>query len=342
MNFKENILFALAGIKANKMRAFLTMLGIIIGISSVIMITTMGSIVEKGFTGVVSDLGVSNLMQIYLTYKPDGSDRRVTEEDYITEEMIQQVKERFGDKIKYSVYEKTVGTGTLNIKREDAEFTLIGTTEDGAASMNTDIIRGRFFTEEDVKGSKYVCVIPSSLANRMYGSDKKAVGQVLNLTVGEWSNDFVIIGVYKYKESAFGGMYSENYSIQTPISTALRITGGSSTYSYVNFTGADDVEVIEFSQEIRDYLNERYYKNNDAFELGCDLLVLLVADHLRLDHVFNRGDVEVAFLVDAAESHHEEMIVVSTLIEWRHLACLGVEDPLHGLACAAYASHVVL
>lgn len=270
MNFKENILLALAGIKANKMRAFLTMLGIIIGISSVIMITTMGSIVEKGFTGVVSDLGVSNLMQVYLTYKEDSSsNRRVTEEDYISEEMIQQVKERFGDKIKYAVYEKNVGTGTINIKREGAEFTLTGTTEDGAASMNTDIIRGRFFTPEDIKGSKYVCVIPSSLAARMYGSEKKAVGQVLNLTVGEWSNDFTIIGVYKYKQSAFGGMFTENYSIQIPISTAIRITGEKSVYSYVNFTGSDDVDVIEFSQEVRDYLNERYYKNNDAFELNC-------------------------------------------------------------------------
>lgn len=270
MNFKENILLALAGIKANKMRAFLTMLGIIIGISSVIMITTMGSIVEKGFTGVVSDLGVSNLMQIYLTYKEDSSsNRRVTEDDYISEEMIQQVKERFGDKIKYVVYDKTVGSGTITIKREEAEFTLRGCTEDDAASMNTDIIKGRYLTAEDIKGSKYVCVIPSSLATRMFGSDKKAVGKVLNLTVGEWSNDFTIIGVYKFKQSAFGGMFTENYDIQIPVSTALRITGGSSVYSYVNFTGADDVEVIEFSQEIRDYLNERYYKNNDAFELGC-------------------------------------------------------------------------
>ena len=118
MNFKENVLLALAGLKANKMRAFLTMLGIIIGISSVIMITTMGSIVEKGLTGVISDLGVSNLVELYLTYKDDGAERGITESDFISKDMVENIQQHFGDKIKYTVLTQNCGSGTITFNRE--------------------------------------------------------------------------------------------------------------------------------------------------------------------------------------------------------------------------------
>ena len=57
----ENILLALSGLKANKMRAFLTMLGIIIGIGSVITIMTLGESVTDSFTSSMQSLGANNV-----------------------------------------------------------------------------------------------------------------------------------------------------------------------------------------------------------------------------------------------------------------------------------------
>lgn len=267
MNFKENVLLALAGLKANKMRAFLTMLGIIIGISSVIMITTMGSIVEKGLTGVISDLGVSNLVELYLTYKEDGAERGITESDFISKDMVENIQQHFGDKIKYTVLTQNCGSGTITFNREKLSFSLVGYTKDFAASMNTEIVKGRYITQKDIDGEKNICVIPSDMAEKIYGSAKKAVGQVTSLTIGQTTTDFTVVGVYKYKQTAFGGVYSSNYQIHIPISVALRISGEDELYSVVDFTSSDDVNVIDFSAELTDYINEKYYKNNDTFEV---------------------------------------------------------------------------
>lgn len=267
MNFKENVLLALAGIKANKMRAFLTMLGIIIGISSVIMITTLGAIVQNGMLGVFSDLGVSNLVEIYLSYRDDAARSGSSDSDYISVDMINQIKERFGDRLKYTVYTERCGGGKISFNREELDFSLNGFTEDYAASMNTEILRGRYLTEKDIAREKYVCVIPHDMAEKIYGSPKNAVGQTVSLTLGANANDFVIVGVYKYKQSTFGGVFSSNYEIHIPVTTAERINGGGGYYSYVDFTAADNEDAVKFAEELGKYVNERFYKNNDSFEI---------------------------------------------------------------------------
>ena len=61
MLLKEKILLALAGLKANKMRSFLTMLGIIIGIASVIAIMTVGDAVNNSVTSSMGDIGANNI-----------------------------------------------------------------------------------------------------------------------------------------------------------------------------------------------------------------------------------------------------------------------------------------
>ena len=71
MGFFENISVALAGLKSNKMRAFLTMLGIIIGISSVIAISTLGSILNASVMDIFNSQGGSNLVGFQIRMKQD-------------------------------------------------------------------------------------------------------------------------------------------------------------------------------------------------------------------------------------------------------------------------------
>lgn len=89
MNLFENISLAVAGLISNKMRALLTMLGIIIGIGSVIAITSVGD----AMTGVVSSsmesMGVNNVA-IQVTPRDYTSSYTYTEDDLITDEMIEQ------------------------------------------------------------------------------------------------------------------------------------------------------------------------------------------------------------------------------------------------------------
>ena len=73
MDLMESITLALSGLKANKMRALLTMLGIIIGISSVIAIVTVGDSMRSSITSSMSDLGAKNIM-VGLSYRYDERD----------------------------------------------------------------------------------------------------------------------------------------------------------------------------------------------------------------------------------------------------------------------------
>ena len=100
MNIMENIRLAWEGLRANKMRALLTMLGIIIGIASVIGILTVGNGLSDTVTDTMGSLGASNIMvslqereDEYLVNTMMGGE--IEEENLITEEMIEALEERF-------------------------------------------------------------------------------------------------------------------------------------------------------------------------------------------------------------------------------------------------------
>ena len=104
MNLWENIRMALGGLRANKMRAILTMLGIIIGIASVIAIVTVGNALTASVSGLLADLG-ANSIQISLADRPDENGntnwaRSWESTDMISDEMIEMYQEAFSDKIK--------------------------------------------------------------------------------------------------------------------------------------------------------------------------------------------------------------------------------------------------
>lgn len=103
MLLKENILLALAGLKANKMRSFLTMLGIIIGIASVIAIMTVGDAVNNSVTSSMGDIGANNI-ELYLGYRDDldfSQDLPAMEgKDCISTDMIEEMLKKYSDESK--------------------------------------------------------------------------------------------------------------------------------------------------------------------------------------------------------------------------------------------------
>ncbi|MDE6747307.1 MAG: ABC transporter permease, partial [Oscillospiraceae bacterium] len=124
MNLFENVKLALASLKSNKMRAVLTMLGIIIGISSIIMITTLGNIMQKSITDTINSQGGSNLVGFQLSMKRDYVRDYIMTEDFITEEMIKNVSERFADDIKAVSILSETNRGTTRFRREDLELVI--------------------------------------------------------------------------------------------------------------------------------------------------------------------------------------------------------------------------
>lgn len=92
----ENMKMAFTALRANKMRAFLTMLGIIIGIGSVIAIVSIGDTMRGLFSSIYQDIGIT---QAYLSIGYWVDD--VRQSDYFTMDDLSRIKEVFGDKISY-------------------------------------------------------------------------------------------------------------------------------------------------------------------------------------------------------------------------------------------------
>ncbi|MDR0943989.1 MAG: ABC transporter permease [Ruminococcus sp.] len=281
MNLIENIAVAFNGIKSNKMRSFLTMLGIIIGISAVILITTLGTMIQNTFTGTIDDLGVTNLVQVMLQSKPNSTREQMwmNQSDLISDTMIERMKERFGDEIESVWVTTSAGRGTINNdvnNDDDFAVSLTGQTTEGLEAGLTDLLEGRLISDEDNAKMRYVINIPSDLAETMFGSSRAALGQVVTVNINQgWQAstnimDFTVVGVYEYEAGMMSGLFSRTYECDIPIATARRLTGGDPNegyYQYFNLIGAQGVSVSELSADIVEFFNNGFYKNNDAYQV---------------------------------------------------------------------------
>ena len=135
MNLGENIRLALEGLKANKMRAFLTMLGIIIGIASVIAILTVGNSLSGAITNSMGSLGATNIY-VYLQSKEDTSANQFggmltqpampDDDSRLTDEMMENLLQRYPNEIAGVSTAESAGRGRAQDGRLYANVSLSG------------------------------------------------------------------------------------------------------------------------------------------------------------------------------------------------------------------------
>ncbi|MEG2642930.1 MAG: ABC transporter permease, partial [Eubacterium sp.] len=128
MNLRENIILAIEGLTHNKMRALLTMLGIIIGIASVIAIASMGDAMSRSFSESLNKVG-GKIIMAYVGQKDPEAMVSTTNSDLITDDMIANFKAHFPNDIKSVGVSVPVGSGTLNDLKH-TEVKLTGANED--------------------------------------------------------------------------------------------------------------------------------------------------------------------------------------------------------------------
>ena len=138
----ENIKMACSSLRSNKMRALLTMLGIIIGIGSVIAIVTVGNSLSSSISTSMQSMGVNNIT-VGLTQKTQtesGSDgmsfdmsrgrTTYSSGDYMTDDMLEDLKENFSDSITAISLEESVGSGSVSDSGNTASVSISGVNAD--------------------------------------------------------------------------------------------------------------------------------------------------------------------------------------------------------------------
>lgn len=269
MGFLESLRLALEGLRANKMRAALTMLGIIIGIAAVIGILTVGDGLSSTITGTMSTLGASS---ITVTLRQTNSDAPgITEDDRITEEMIEEMRERYPSDIEAVSLTESVGSGQARDGRLYANLSISGVNEEYFVVNEVTLLAGRLVKDRDMQGERMVCVVSEKLVNNLFDGDvQAALGQDITVEWGSEHQRFRIIGIYEYEASAFSFSMASEKDISTsmyiPLSTAKQLNGSADGFTNITVQAAAEADGVIVAREVQDFLN-RYYRRNENYSI---------------------------------------------------------------------------
>ncbi|WP_026886616.1 ABC transporter permease [Clostridium beijerinckii] len=274
MFIKENILLAIAGIKSSKMRSLLTMLGIIIGISSVIGIVSIGGAITSKVTSELDNMGANN-MEVVLTEKKDdgtsagfndGPSKHPEDSDLISSEQIDAFKEIFKDRISSVSIDETKGQGKVKDGYLYANVNAIGVNEGYKEVKNVKLTSGRFITDKDLKGAKKTAVVSDKLINNIFKGKTDPLGKEIKVYTKDEVETYAIVGVYEYENSSLfggGGMASEKdrvTDLYIPVTTE-KSSQKNKNYQYFTITPKQNVDAQKLVKDMKKY-GEKLYKSN--------------------------------------------------------------------------------
>ncbi len=288
----ENIRLALTSLIANKMRALLTMLGIIIGIASVIAIMTVGNSVTNNITDSMESMGVNNVMVSVQQREEEKESREdgvtfgsvpvsdtLEEKDLITTDMLYEFTERYKDEIKAISVNVSLGQGQALDGNLYANVTMTGVSLGYFAANDLDLATGRYFSPKEMEEGAMVALVSEKLVNNMFkGDTESAIGQSLQVSVDGRFYHPVIVGVYEYEESPYMISLSSDKDVRTDVYLPLRaVTEIRHITGFAGFTvvSATDADPNRLADETKQFFNV-YYRNNRNFEIAAFSLSSMV------------------------------------------------------------------
>lgn len=254
----ENWKFALKSILAHKMRSLLTMLGIIIGVSAVVVIVAMGTgmsqsiadslggdnrDVEVYFTALQSD-PVSDGMMSGMVYEEVSQE----EEPTLTESILEGLRDIDGLDNYYTT-NSTAGEISFGKKKAD-NVSIVGVSQTYFDVKQYDILAGRKFTLNDYTKFARIIMLDKNLAEKLFGD----INSALNQTVSVKDKSYLVVGVYEDPNAgtAFYGMQSGGNAVMTNTQVAAEegVKEHATVYVHVN----DVTRSSEVGQAAADYL----------------------------------------------------------------------------------------
>lgn len=268
MFIKENIKLAIAGLKSNKMRSLLTMLGIIIGIASVIAIVSIGDSMTSALNDTFSQFGANNI-DVSIRPKEDNWNVHVEDSDLLSDEKIDDMRSAFKNKIEGVSVSQQYMNGSVKNGYKYSNVSIDGVNDEYAKVNNVKIIKGRFISKEDVKGKKKTAVVSDKLVKKMFKTNENPLGKEIKVTLPESIESYYIVGVYKFETSALQNlMMSSEKDIRTEMYTTIssvQENSKSKNYSYFTVLPKSNVKSRELSKSLDDYFEKVYKQNKKVY-----------------------------------------------------------------------------
>jgi putative ABC transport system permease protein len=213
MDLRETVSVAIDALKANKLRAILTSLGVIIGSASIVLVVTVALTSKKFVLSQIEAVG-SNLVWVELVQRPDRPQPmsyEMTLGDMEAVRKLPNVIEVAGTR------ENPMSMIAGGMERP---VNLVGVTEGYQAIRRLLIVRGRYFDDADMAMRSKVCLITTQLAEKVFAQENP-VGRPLRL--GELT--FTVIGVFRERVETFGLSDIQENSVIIPFTLMKYYTG---------------------------------------------------------------------------------------------------------------------
>ena len=282
----DNIRMAFASLWANKMRALLTMLGIIIGIGSVIAIVTVGDSLSGSLTDSLQSFGINNIT-VSLQQKTESdsgggvrmfSMAQPSEEDLISDAMLEEYQTAYADSIYAISLENGLGSGTVGSGEDTASVQVTGVNAQYADANELELLCGRFIKDSD--GERQLAVVSDLACETLFGrADSSVLGQSFQVTVGQKLLTFYVAGVYEYDDSGCFSMTGEDPVTEMYIPLAAAQKLGETDEGYQNFTvvAAAGTDTTAFLDETEAFFSS-FYTRNESWTVTATSMESLIEE----------------------------------------------------------------
>lgn len=279
MGLFENIKLSISSLLSNKLRSILTMLGIIIGISSVITIVTIGDSLASSITDEMSEFGARNI-SVYLEQKrmeeenQNGNIEELdyvepTEKDNITDEMILDYENRLGSEIVGISILENIGSNNVVNGKGKANIDINGVNSGYFKVENINLLAGRTIRNRDISELRSVAVVSDVFVDEYFNNAytyEEVLGKSFEITVESSVVRVYICGVYEFdKNSNLGNKLSKEEittNLYIPISVVKKFKNGANGYSSFKILPNNEVNVEEIVAKTNEFFADKY-KNNE-------------------------------------------------------------------------------
>lgn len=197
----------------NKMRSFLTMLGIIIGVSTVITMVALGTGTQNSIQSSIANLGTNTITVSAWSVRQGGARSGAYGSSRLTVQDSEAIREAVPDLAQVSPI--TQNTAQVIFQEQNWSTTVVGCAEGYQAIKSWNLTRGRFITDEDVRGRVKVCVLGATVADELFAS-ANPIGQSVRIN----KTPVLVVGVLEAKgDGGFGP--SQDDTVLVPYTTAM-------------------------------------------------------------------------------------------------------------------------
>lgn len=239
----ENIKIAFQALFLNKLRSFLTMLGIIIGVGAVVAIFSIGLGAQQSVIQSFQDIG-SNLIYI-IPGNPEDQLVSGTQKAKLTIDDVRAIEREA--KLITEVAPVINSSSVASYLNKSTRTIVNASTENGREIFNTKIEEGNFYSRSDVLNASNVAVIGQTVIKNLFGKTDP-IGKIIKLD----GKNFKVIGTLKSKGAVFGS--DQDNSIEIPVTTAQNKLYGLDSYNMIMAQSRSEKDIDAATEEIKSIL----------------------------------------------------------------------------------------